>query len=799
MRLNYDGQIDIATAAGIKSTKWTNNKLQWSEIATRLSEAVNTGETYKEFIQSTKEEQTKIKDVGGFVGGYLREGKRSPSHVVSRQLIALDIDFAHGSFWDDFTLFYSNAAVLHGTHKNCKDNPRFRLLMPLSRKVTPDEYVAISRKVAGSLGIDLFDNTTFETNRLMFWSSVPKDIEFYFKVQDGDWLDADAVLAEYDDWTDTSLWPVSDRSLSAVKGAAEKQKDPETKRGVVGAFCRTYTIQEAIELLLPDDYEALNDGRYTYKGGSTAGGLVIYQDKFAYSHHGTDPAGGKLCNAFDLVRLHKFGHLDLDDASRLSYAEMQEFALADKEVKKTFAKDKVDNAKFAFAKELELGEGDDELEADLAVTLEDTEWMVDLESDKNGDYKSSAGNINLILAKDERLKGIFKQNDFDSKRYVHGSLPWRRIDGASVLRNVDLSGIRNYIETVYGVSASFKVEDSLALEFERNTYHPIRDYLKTLKWDGEPRLHSVLSRYFGAPDTAYTREAFIKSAVGAVARVFNPGVKFDLMLVLVGAQGTGKSTFVKKLAGDWFSDTVTTVSGREGLEQIQGAWLIEIAELAAMRKADIEGIKHFISKQEDSFRAAYAKVPETYYRQCVFFGTTNTKEFLRDPTGNRRFMPIAVDGARVTSSVFNDLDGERDQLWAEAMTLYKAGEDLYLSPEAERIANRERATHSEVDDRTGIIEKYLERLLPTDWADRDLYSRRLYLEDEEQAGSVERQSVCVAEVWCECLGKNKEDMDRYKTRELNEILRSIDGWDSISSTKSFGIYGKQKYYTRSLL
>ena len=366
------------------------------------------------------------------------------------------------------------------------------------------------------------------------------------------------------------------------------------------------------------------------------------------------------------------------------------------------------------------------------------------------------------------------------------------------LRDVDYSGVRNYIECVYGIVSSQKVDDTLALEFEKKKFHPIREYICAQKWDGIPRVNTLLIDYFGAEDNAYTRAAIRKTLVAAIARVFEPGIKFDTALILVGEQGTYKSTFVKKLGMEWFSDTFTTVQGKESFEQIQGAWLIEMAELSGLKKAEVESIKHYISKREDMFRPAYGRTVETYKRQCVFFGTTNNKDFLRDPTGNRRFMPIDVRPEYATKSVNDDLtQDEVNQIWAEAYQLYLAKEPLYLVGDEDIIAKIEQHKHSEADERKGIIEEYLNTKFPDDWDKMDLYDRRRWLEDPlSKNGTVQKDFVCIAEVWCECLGKDKTEMSRYNTREVNEILRSLPEWEAIASTKNFPLYGKQKYYKR---
>lgn len=788
--------LDIATAHSATSKVWKNEKLSWPQLTGRLKEVTRTRETLKQFLQLTKEEQGKIKDVGGFVGGYLRGGRRKPLNVVHRQLLTLDIDFAQMDFWANFVFTFECAAFLHGTHKHSEESPRLRLVIPLDRPVTSDEYGAISRYVAGLMDIEIFDRTTFQPSRLMFWPSYPSDVTPYIEEQHGAPLCADDVLATYADWTDTSLWPTADREVSEVRGAVSKQEDPTAKRGVVGAFCRTYSIAEVIASHLRAEYIETDSGRYTYTKGSAAGGLVIYDDLFAFSHHGTDPASGKLCNAFDLVRLHKFGHLDtgseVSGANSQSFKAMEAFAASDAETKRTIAEETLANARYAFAAPL-----DDEEPAEGAATEAgeiSTAWMEELEADNKGRYQPTSANISLILANDQHLKNKFRRNCFDDRCYIFGSMPWRSVSKPEPLRDVDFSGLRHYIECVYRISNKAKIDDALALEFERNTYHPVRDYLNGLKWDGTPRINTLLHDYLGAELNDYTAEAMRKTLTAGVARVMSPGCKFDLVLTLVGGQGQGKSTFIRALGRQWYSDSFTAVSGKESFEQLQGAWIMEIAELAALRKAEVETIKHYVSKQEDAYRHAYGHVTESKPRQVVFIGTSNKEDFLRDTTGNRRFLPIGVGACTATKDVFKFDKSEIDQIWAEAVELYRAGETLYLSKEVELIARGEQARHSESDERTGIIEQYLNTKLPANWDAMGIYERRAFLSDPDSKGEFSRTHVCIAELWCECFGRDKSDMDRYKTREINDALRTLPGWVQSKSTKVFKPYGTQKFY-----
>lgn len=789
--MNNDIELCIAIGWSASSKVWKNTNTTWSELVDKLSRPVITPETQKQFLAAPKAEQMKIKDVGGFVGGFLTGGKRDKKSVLYRQVLTLDIDFSTANFWDDFLLQFDCAACIHSTHKSTPSNPRHRLIIPVDREVSQEEYQAISRKVAGILGIDLFDQSTFDVNRLMFWPSVSNDAEYYYRRQDGPILSADYILGLYHDWHDVSEWPTTTAQTDSIQKALKLQEDPTTKKGIVGVFCRAYSITAAIETFLSDVYVPAMDGRYTFAAGSTAAGVLTYDDLFAYSHHGTDPAGGRLCNAFDLVRIHRFGHLDTgkekSELDKKSFRAMEEYAAQDPLIKHQIANERFSEVKADF-----LGK------VDTTQFQENDDWVEELEVNTHGEYISSANNINIILRNDPLLKGAFKLNTFNNKRYVMHELPWRSVPAPEPLRDVDYSGVRNYIECLYGIAANQKIEDSLALEFERNSFHPIIEYLEGLTWDGVSRIDNLLIEYFGAKDNDYSKMAIRKMLCAAVARVFVPGIKYDLVLVLVGPQETYKSTFVKKLGGEWFSDTFTTVQGKESFEQLQGAWIIEIAELSGLKKAEIEAVKHFITKREDSFRPAYGRVVETYKRQCVFFGTTNNADFLRDPTGNRRFMPIDVNIDNIKKSVMNDLDQyEIDQIWAEAFVLYKAGEPLYLTGDADSQAKTEQMRHSEADDRSGIVEDYMHRLLPAKWDKMGLYERRAWLEDPlSDKGVKQRDFICAAEVWCECLGKDKSDMTKRNSREINEIIRSLPEWEPVITPKRFAIYGLQRYYRR---
>lgn len=580
--IKYDRDVSYSYAASRLSTHWTNHNMAWSDFMQKLAQTVRTKEDLTEYNKMSKSEQADIKDVGGFVGGYLKEGKRRAGQVMNRSMLTLDIDYAAQDMTDILSMFYDFAYCLYSTHKHREISPRLRLVIPLKRNVNADEYEAIGRKVADIVGMDYFDDTTYQPHRLMYWPSTSNDAEFFFTYEDLPLLDPDKILNEYVDWTDTLEWPTSSREESKTKRLADKQGDPEEKPGIVGAFCRAYTIEEAIETFIPDLYEKHSTNRYTYHEGSTAGGLVLYENnKFAYSHHNTDPVSGMLVNSFDLVRIH-----------------------------------------------------------------------------------------------------------------------------------------------------------------------------------------------------------------------------------LYGAQGVGKSALLKKLGGAWFSDSLVSVTGKEAYEALQGVWLMEMAELAATRKAEVEAIKHFISKQVDRFRVAYGHYIEDFPRQCIFIGTTNKVDFLRDETGGRRFWPMTVNPERVEVNWSKLTKEEIDQIWAEAKYYYEQGEELFLNPELEEEMRSIQSKHTEESPYIGIIDEYLNTPIPSNWEDLSIFERRRFYQgdvDMLPTGNVdyvERNKVCALEVFVECFGKDKGDSrGSMEIRKISNILRQLDNWSVYDGNKSGKIrfgkdYGVQIAYVR---
>lgn len=793
-QIRYDGSVTIAVGESRRSTQWKNKEVLWSQLVERLSIPTKTPETVDEYRGFAKSKRDEIKDVGGFVGGSLKGGRRKAEAIMQRRLLTLDLDDVprNADPWDTVVLVLGCAAVLYSTHSHRPEAPRLRLVMPLSRPVSPEEYSAIARKVAQDIGIDMCDDTTYEPHRLMYWPSASINAEYRYEVEDGPWLNADEQLARYVDWHDPSEWPISSRRAEALHRLASHQESPLEKNGIVGAFCRVYDIHDAIEHFLPDTYEKYDDNRYTYKGGSTSGGLVLYDNGvFAYSHHGTDPASGKLCNAFDLVRIHLYGNLD-DDTSpgtpshkMPSFMKLQDEAMQIPEVREELAKANFERLKDRF---------DD--------PDEDYDWVGQLTCNKNGKFDNTINNVQLIMEHDAGLRGKYFYDTFKERMTVCGDLPWCKLADrmTTTWTDTDDAGLRNFLEIKYEIVNTMKIGDAVLLAMQSCMRHPVREYLLSLKWDGVARADTIFIDYLGAEDTEYTRTVTRKALIGAVARIMQPGCKHDHILVLVGPQGCRKSTTLAKLGKSWFSDSFYTVQGKEAYEQIQGFWLIEMGEMAATRKAELESIKQFVSKQSDSYRAAYAKRTQEHPRQCAFFGTTNDDEFLRDATGGRRFWPVTVtDKGRETGDYFTA--EIVDQVWAEIVMRYSAGENWYLdNAKIEAVARQIQDAHTEMNGKQGLLEQFVERLLPKDWATRNLSQRLAYwndgFDDEKQAGTERRKAICALEIHCELFGGAVKDYTPQKTREYNAMLKRLPGWKARSRINYGEIYGQQRGFVR---
>ena len=770
-------ELKIAVANTRLAKTWTNREITWEAFTERLSTTQKTVESLEEFLAMKRGEQDEIKDVGGYVMGHLKQGLRRAGSVLSRSAVTLDMDYATPGIMSHVKEKLPYKGCAYGTHKYSPDKPRLRQVFPLSRDVTEEEYEPIARMLAKQVGMDYYDDSTYEANRLMFWPSTPSNIEYYFEAWDGELVDPDQILAMYDDWKDISTWPTSSRQTTVMKQSVKRQADPLGKKGIVGVFCRTFDIHDVISLFLSDLYTpSAMEGRYDYIPGEGSAGVQVFEDKFAYSHHATDPAYGKLLNAFDLVRVHKYK--DEDE----SYKLMSDFALSLDEVKQTIARERQEAASMDF---------------------DSADWESHLVYGRNKVLENSVWNLLLILRNDPAYAN-FAYNEMARMIEVTGPVAWDRPDGVRFWLDSDTDGLKSELDIHY-VSFSTRNHDVAfsRVAMERR-FHPLRDYLDSLPaWDGTERIPTLLVKYMQADDTEYVRTVTRKTFAAAVARVYEPGVKFDCMLVLDGEQGIGKSTLFKELAGEeYFSDSVqlSDMDGKTAAEKIQGFWICEIAELAGMKKADVEKVKSFLSSSDDKFRPSYGKTVESHPRQGIMVASVNgDRGYLRDITGNRRFWVVKLHQTEQVKK-FHFTKEERDQIWAEAKHYWENGEKLFLEGSLVGEAAEVQKDAMEEDERQGMVEVYLETLLPENWSGMDLYDRRNYLSSMDDPtrpkGTIRRETVSNAEIWCECFGKALSDLKASDSYAIIQMMSQVDGWKRTKTRKRMPIYGQQRVYVR---
>ncbi len=775
-------KLAIAYGSSRQAKKWVNKTISLDELKERLKVTIRTPESAEEYSRFNKAQKDNAKDHGGFVAGALKGGRRKIDTVELRSMIALDGDRIDKAFLENYESIAPYTSVLYSTHSSTADNPRVRLIFPLTRDVTPEEFVAVSRYLAQMLGIDYFDECSYQPNQLMYWPSTPSNGDFVYKETDKKWLNPDEILEAHPEWRDPTRLPTAPRESKANTVSIQKVQNPLEKEGIVGLFNRVYSpISKAIEAFLADVYEPTeNENRYHLIESSSMAGVEIKDGgKFVYSHHAKDPAYLKLCNAFDIVRIHKFG-----DDDKKSFKDMCEFAMGLDEIKIFAAEERLKEAEVDFT---EIGD----------------DWRTKLRyQPRTSLLENSVYNLNLILNNDPDFRN-FAYNELANRIQVTGPLPWERPEGNSFWRDADTAQLKSMIDIRYLPFSSRNHDVAFTKVADDRRFHPIRDYLDSLPtWDGVKRVEEIFINYLKADDTEYIRTVTKKSFAAAVARIYVPGIKFDCVPVLDGDQGIGKSTIVKDLVtADYYSETLslTDMDDKSGAEKLQGFWVVEIGELAGMKKADIEKVKAFLSTSDDKYRPSYGKVVESHPRQCIIIATVNGERgYLRDITGNRRFWIIKVHQKK-QKKTWDFTEEYRRQFWAEAKEIWKSGEKLYLEGGILEEAEKEQKAALEADERVGMIEEYLNARLPDDWNDMDLFARRNYLSGNEfgspeRTGNIVRTEVSNAEIWCECFGKSLQELKPSDSYGIAAMMAQMPGWERTQIIKRQPIYGRQRLY-----
>jgi putative DNA primase/helicase len=777
--------LAIATGKSRTDVRWKNLVVSWDKLKAKLQTPLKTAETVADYKAMEKARQAEIKDVGGFVGGRLKGDRRTARNVELRSLVVLDLDYAHKDTVADIDMLLDFSWAVYSTHTHTPAAPRLRLLVPLKRTVTPDEYGPVARWLAKLVGIEQCDASTYDPSRLMYWPSVSIDGQYIYAEGGSGSLDPDLALSSYPDWRNPIYWPVAENETRAQAKERKDLGDPGLKQGPIGAFCRCYPISVAIDEFLGDVYTEAGAGRYTYVAGSTAGGAVVYEDKWLCSHHGTDPCGGLTVNSFDLVRIHLYGELDKDVSTDTPVIKLPSYRAALGMVVELDA-----------VKAELVAERSGEIELDFAGIG----WEKELAVDKKG-IIASGRNVAIILINAPEFLGALRKNLLTGRYEVHKKLVWDH-DGMSYprqWRDADDAQLRVYLEEKYRIKGRELVYDGFVIAAETSAYHPVRMYLAELPaWDGVARVETLLVDYFGAEDTRLNREVTRKTMVGAVKRVMHPGCKFDEVLTLHGAQGMGKSTLWKKLAMQWFSDSIEQVEGKEAIEQLSGVWIGEMGEMKATKKAEVEALKAYLSRQVDKGRQAYGRHTEDHPRQCIIVATTNEHEFLRDRTGNRRFWTVRLQVQKAIRSVFEMTQDTVDQVWAEALRLYKKDDTLFLSREAEATMYQVQEAFEEDNGTAGLIEDYLEAKVPAGWRNMSLMDKQDFIRGSmPHAGELERiVETCALEIALVGL-KYPRTPNNTESRMIGEIVRKLEGWEYCAGKISFGNgLGRQRHFKR---
>lgn len=410
------------------------------------------------------------------------------------------------------------------------------------------------------------------------------------------------------------------------------------------------------------------------------------------------------------------------------------------------------------------------------------EWVLnflDCNHDKDGNIKSVkqfVHNFEIVMDKDGRFAGKIRFNEFAQQLYLCGNVPWEKEDNCRAWSSHDDSALFSLIQADYGLKSRQDFADALKNVSMRNKFHPVRELLDSLTWDGKEHIRSLLPEYLGAEDSDYTYQVMRLWMLGAVSRVYKPGSKFDYTIILQGSQGIGKSTFLKQMAMDdsWFNDSLDSLDSDKAVQSLTGSWIIELAELKSLARTagGVESVKRFLTATQDKYRIPYERRADTFYRQCVFAGTTNKDDFLQDETGNRRFLIVQTGVKKPSKSLFVPEIMDTIKLaWAEAVHIWKNEKPQLILPEAYMQEAKELQEANMADDgKRGIIQEYLEG----------------------------KTQVCAREIWEKALGENVSPR-KYQITEINDIIAKVPGWKKLKSPRNFEGYGKQRGFQKTVL
>jgi len=892
MPKNDNHIIRYAAGTGRNFGKAVNHTKSWKSFNDEFRKPLVTSERFRDYLRMSEADQKHLKSVNGWVYRTQVNGPmRNRGSGLPSDLITFDFDYATPEYMADLIAGKIMPDVewfIHSSRRHTNEKPRLRMFIPVASPIGNDIYNAVSRIIGKLFDATMahVDKVSFRPAQMMFRPTVSKDGDFIYHRNEGKLLDWKEVLEEFSlihgDWHDLENLPTTPGEK--LRETSDRAEDPTTKAGPVGDFCRAYDVVEAIEKFIPDCYTPVDSPsakpRYTYAKGTTTNGAEVQDGGlFMYSHHGSDPCSDQLVNAFDMVRIHKFG--DHDDklgqdlnetpmAKRPSFKSMVDFIQEDNGYRRQVVASKFDTAAMTAdftddmaESEVEIDEDhvaktveqrkaeldarvrepagresgiaqdeipdseDDEIEALIGREIErdamgkpvslvkkatrkrkappPKDWITVLETTLQGDIISNSPNIAQIILNDLRMRNCIEFNEFNTRmvsrepiRSKMEFIPQYEVDdeiNGEPIQDHHLFALRMMIESPngpgkpgYGIRTVTDRDLNAAVETvaRLNRFHPVRDYMLAQVWDGKHRVETMFIRYMGCPDTPYHREIAKLFLIGAVARIFEPGHKFDYVPILVGGQGKRKSTWISLLAKNWFGELKGDFADEKAMvEQMMGRFILELPELSSLGRSQVEDAKAFVSATESFVRLSYGRLPKLFRRQCVFIGSTNDDEYLIDRTGNRRWWPVNVDTTQIDT---DKMSLEVDLLWAEAVQMYLEMRvkqpfgtlPLTLTREAliESVELQEDArVQTEADSYTEALKPWLDRMVePERFDDFDHAHGAPKLQ--------RRQFVTIHTAWTEGLGMGiKTSM--ADSRAVGKALRSA-GWIPVRKTVRVG-------------
>ncbi len=795
-----------------------------------------TKETVLEYQKGNKQLRDNAKDVGAFLMGNTTENRRDRLAIELRNMITLDLDYCPENI---MTILQEKANTIlnfrffvYSTHSHTSKKPRLRLIAPLLYDIKPEEYEAAASRLCSKIGIEFFDATTIQSNRIMYFPSTSIDGDYIcesFNDDKGD-LDAQILLDEYYDYHNIDEWQRPHYFDGRSSGKINRGTIPDstkTKWRMVNSFNTEYTITDAIDTFLSDIYKkenSKNNNRYTFIGGESRNGLHILNPQYAYSHHATDPAQGRLLNAFDIVRIHKFGKQDLhktdneiydDYGNTSSFKAMCDFIKTMPNVMKHDPKIK--------EQETQLIELMEKFDVDTTDN-ENIEWHnLFIRDNKSNALIRHPYNIGIIIANDPLLKDLFFYDTIKQQICFLRAPFWdtdiKKGDG---LRDLDMQHIAQYIaQPPYFQSGKDAMENAVMVEAYKKKINYPKHFLSTLpEWDGVERVETVFIDLFDVGDCSFIREATKKWFTALVARIMEPGCKFDYTVSLIGAVGIGKSMFGKSLiAIDWdgdmaniekanyfFSDKeIDLRNERDTIDALRGVCILEIAEFDKyFTKYDKATLKSFMTKTKDRFIERYGKRSIDVPRSFIMLATTNEQRPIKNVEDERRFMPFYSNLPKHKALIFDQTKWNkeiRDQVLAEALHYYFTGYSFSapFNPKQQREWDMLLDRASLENDYFGIVEEYVNNKFPVQFFDLEFHQQKSWWREKTDGGYHRslRDEFSIKEIYCIALDKRLGDNpDFYERKDIEQALNRLGFERQGNSRKTFGDLGRQIYYKK---